>query len=113
MHDTDNQNLDVRETHNTRMEYLRKNRTTWHIHNYLCKLSRSNLIKLQAIQVRHCMQHARQYHTTKLEEAPVMPVSPEDRHQSLPFFPSSYIILFPCHVKPTRKMNKNLLFRTH
>ena len=27
-----------------------KNRTTWHIYNYLCKLSRSNLIKLQAIQ---------------------------------------------------------------
>ena len=61
-----------------------KNRTTWHIHNYLCKLSRSNLIKLQAIQARHCMQHARKYHTAKLEKAPVMPVPPEDRHRFLP-----------------------------
>jgi hypothetical protein len=79
----------------------------WHIHNYLCKLSRSNLIKLQAIQARHRMQHAIQYHTAKLEKAPGMPVSLEDRHQSLPyFFPSSLLFLLPCQVKPTRKMNK-------
>ena len=63
-----------------------KNRTTWHIHNYLCKLSKTNLIKLQAIYVRQRMQHARQYHTAKLEKAPGMPVSPKDRHQSLPYF---------------------------
>ena len=84
MHDTDNHYLDVRQTHDTRMEYVLKNRTTWHIHNYLCKLSRSNLIKLQAIQARQHMQHARHYHTSKLEKAPGMLVSPEDRHQSLP-----------------------------
>ena len=55
------------------------------------------------------MQHARQYHTTKLEKAPEMPVSPEDRHQSLPYiFPSSFLIVFPCQVKPTRKMNKKI-----
>ena len=54
------------------------------------------------------MQHARQYHTAKLEKAPGMPVLPEDRHQSLPsFFPSSFLIVLPCQVKPTRKMNKN------
>ena len=63
-----------------------KNRTAWHIHNYLCKQSRSNLIKLQAIKVGHYTQHARQYHTAKLEKARGIPVSPEDRHQSLPYF---------------------------
>ena len=91
-----------------------KKRTTWHIHNYLCKLSTSNLIKLQALQARHRMQHARQYHTAKLEKAPVMPISSEERHQSLPYFyPSSFLIVLPCQVKPTRKMNKNSLFRIH
>ena len=63
-----------------------KSRTTRHIHNYLCILSKSNLIKLQAIQVRHHMQYAREYHTAKLEKAPGMLVSPEDRHKSLPYF---------------------------
>ena len=60
------------------------------------------------------MQHARQYHTAKLEKAPGMPVSLEDRHQSLPYlFPSCFLVLLPYQFKPTRKMNKNLLFRTH
>ena len=60
------------------------------------------------------MQHARQYHTAKLEKAPGMPVSQEDHHQSLAYFlPSSFLIVFPCQDKPTRKMNKNALFRTH
>ena len=80
----------------------------------LCKLSRSNLIKLQGIQVRHRMQHARQYHTAKLEKAPGMSVSPEDCHQSLPYcFPSSFLVVLPCQVKPIRKMNKDSLLRTH
>ena len=38
----------------------------------MCKLSRCNLIKLEAIQARHHMQHARKYHTTKLKKAPGM-----------------------------------------
>jgi hypothetical protein len=29
----------------------------------MCKLSRCNLIKLEAIQARHHMQHASKYHT--------------------------------------------------
>ena len=33
-----------------------KNRTTWHIHNYLCKLSRSHFNKLEAMQARHHMK---------------------------------------------------------
>ena len=64
------------------------------------------------MQARHCMQHARQYHTAKLEKTPRMPVSPEDRHQSLPyFFPSYFFIVLPCQVKPTRKMNKKIVFQ--
>ena len=81
-----------------------ENRTTWHIHNYLCKLSRSNLIKLQAIQVRHRMQHARQHHTAKLEKAPGMPVSSEDRHQSPPYFVS---FLFLNCIALSSQTNKN------
>jgi hypothetical protein len=38
----------------------------------MCKLSRCNLIKLEAIQARHRMQHASKYHTAKLEKAPGM-----------------------------------------
>ena len=50
------------------------------------------------------MQHARQYHTTKLEKAPGMPVSPEDRHQSLPYF--SFLFL-NCIALPSQTQKKN------
>ena len=66
------------------------------------------------MQARHRMQHATQYHTAKLEKAPGMPVSPEDRQQFLPyFFPSSFLIVLPYQVKPKRKMNTNSFFKTH
>ena len=35
-----------------------KNRTAWHIHTYLCKLSRSHFNKLEATQGRHHMKDA-------------------------------------------------------
>ena len=43
---------------NRHMYYVLKNRTSWHIHNYLCKLSRSRFNKLEAIQARHHMKDA-------------------------------------------------------
>ena len=36
------------------------------------KLSKCNLIKLEEIQARHHMQHATNYHTVNLEQAPAM-----------------------------------------
>ena len=38
----------------------------------MCKVSRWNSTKLEAIQARHHTQHATTYNSAKLEQAPVM-----------------------------------------
>ena len=38
----------------------------------MCKVSRCNSTKLEAIQARHHTQHATTYNSAKLEQAPVM-----------------------------------------
>ena len=38
----------------------------------MCKVSRCNSTKLEAIQARHHTQHATTYNSSKLEQAPVM-----------------------------------------
>ena len=46
---------------------------TWFIFiDIMCKLSRCNSTKLEAIQARHHTQHATTYNSAKLEQAPVM-----------------------------------------
>ena len=40
----------------------------------MCKVSRCNLTKLEAIQARHHMQHATTFDSAKLKQAPGMVV---------------------------------------
>ena len=42
------------------------------IKGIMCKVSRWNSTKLEAIQARHHTQHATTYNSAKLEQAPVM-----------------------------------------
>ena len=73
MHDTDEHYSDERQSHDTRMEYVRKNGQLDIFTDTMCKVSRCNSTKLEAIvQARHHTQHATTYNSAKLEQAPVM-----------------------------------------
>ena len=50
MHDTDNHYFDVRQTHDTRMEYVRKTGRHEINRTMMCKLSRRHFTKLEAMQ---------------------------------------------------------------
>ncbi len=91
----------------------------------MCKVSRCNSTKLEAIQARHHTQHATTYNSAKLEQTPVMVELGRCAHHlhsyvdcptlcslanlvdhPMPYqFPSALLILH-CEVKPTRKRNK-------
>ena len=57
-----------------RREYVSKTGRHVIIKGIMCKVSRCNLTKLEAIQARHHMQHATIFDSAKLKQAPGMVV---------------------------------------
>ena len=64
--------FDVRTWCDRQILYVLETGTRVLVTSIMCKVSRCNLTKLEAIQARHHMQHATTYHTAKLEQAPWM-----------------------------------------
>ena len=58
MHDTDKHYSDERQTHDTRMEYVRKTRRLDIFKPMMWKLRRRHFNKLEALQARHHMEGA-------------------------------------------------------
>ena len=56
MHDTDEHYADERQTHDTRMEYVKKRHDI--LTARMCKLSRSIFKKIEVMQARHHMKDA-------------------------------------------------------
>ena len=104
---------DVTQTHDTRMEYVRKIGR----HGILTTICVNEAEKFNQITsntsetpyetcktISHCQARESTWDAGFTGRPPLVPAL---------FFPSHFLIILPCQVKPTRKINKNSLFRTH
>ena len=64
--------FDVRTWCDRQIFYVLETGTRVLVTSIMCKVSRCNSTKLEAIQARHHTQHATTYNSAKLEQAPLM-----------------------------------------